>query len=71
LVRSFLPWHNRIAIDQNLRALNADWLIDPAQAQQVQDQSPLKLEFHGQVPPDQLQTAILSATQVFRVGALF
>ena len=62
------PWHNRIVTDLHLRALNADWVIDPAQAQQVQDQARLKLEFHGQaLPPDQLQTAILSATQVFRV----
>ena len=64
------PWHNRIVTDQNLRALNADWVIDPAQAQQTQDRSPLKLEFHGQaLPPDQQQTKILSATQVFRVDA--
>jgi hypothetical protein len=64
------PWHNRIVTDRHLRALNADWVIDPAQAQQVQDQARLKLEFHGQtLPPDQLQTAILSATQVFRVEA--
>ncbi len=63
------PWHNRIVTDRNLRALNADWTIEPAQAQQVQDQAPLKLEFHGQVlPPDQLQTAILSATNVYRVA---
>ena len=62
------PWHNHIVTDQHLRALNADWVIEPAQAQQVQDRSPLSLEFHGQVlPPDQLQTTILSATQVFRV----
>ncbi len=64
------PWHNHIVTDRNLRALNADWAIDPAQAQLVQDQAPLKLEFHGQIrPPDQLQTAILSATQVYRVEA--
>jgi hypothetical protein len=64
------PWHNRIGVDQHLRARNAEWVIDPAQAQQVQDQARLQLEFHGQVlPPDQLQTAILSATQVFRVEA--
>ncbi len=64
------PWHNRIVTDQHLRALNADWVIDPAQAQQVQDRARLKLEFHGQpLPPDQLQTAILSATQIFRVEA--
>ena len=62
------PWHNRIVTDQHLRALNADWVIDPAQAQQVQDQASLKLEFHGQaLPLEQLQTKILSATQVFRV----
>ena len=43
---------------------------EPAQAQQVQDQARLKLEFHGQVlSPDQLQTAILSATQIYRVEA--
>jgi hypothetical protein len=31
----------------------------------------LKLEFHGQtLPPEQLQTAIISAAQVFRVEAL-
>jgi len=64
------PWHNRIVADRNLRAQSADWVIEPAQAQQVQDQARLKLEFHGQpLPPDQLQTAILSATQVFRVEA--
>ncbi len=64
------PWHNRIVTDRHLRALNADWAIDPAQAQHVQDQAWLKLEFHGQaLPPDQLQTAVLSATQVFRVEA--
>jgi hypothetical protein len=64
------PWHNRIITDRHLRALNADWVIDPAQAQLVQDQARLKLEFHGQPQPlDQLQTAILSATQVFRVEA--
>jgi hypothetical protein len=64
------PWHNRIVTDRHLRPLNADWVIDPAQAQQVQDRSSLKLDFHGQVQsPDQLQTAILSATQVFRVEA--
>jgi hypothetical protein len=62
------PWHNRIVTDQHLRALNADWVIDPAQAQQVQEQASLKLEFHGQALP-QLQTKILSATQVFRVEA--
>lgn len=62
------PWHNRIVTDRHLRALNADWVIDPAQAQQVQEQARLKLEFHGQaLPPDQLQTAIISATQVFRI----
>jgi len=62
------PSHNRIVTDQHLRALHADWVIDLAQAQQVQDQVPLKLEFHGQaLSPNQLQTAILSATQVFRV----
>jgi hypothetical protein len=62
------PWHNRIVTDLHLRALNADWVIDPTHAQPVQDQARLKLEFHGQpLPLDQLQTAILSATQVFRV----
>jgi hypothetical protein len=62
------PWHNRIITDQHLRALGADWVVEPAQAQQVQDRARLKLDFHGQVlPPDQLQTKILSATQVFRV----
>jgi hypothetical protein len=64
------PWHNRIVTDRNLRALNADWVIEPAQAQHVQEQARLNLEFHGQVlPPDQLQTAILSATQVYQVDA--
>ncbi len=64
------PWHNHIVTDRNLRAQNADWVIDPAQAQSVQERSPLSLEFHGQVLPlDQLQTAIFSATQVFRVEA--
>ncbi len=64
------PWHNHIVTDRNLRAQNADWAIEPAQAQQVQDRSSLQLEFHGQaLPPDQLQTKILSATQVFRVEA--
>jgi len=64
------PWHNRIVTDRHLRALNADWVIESAQAQQLQDQARLRLEFHGQVlPPDQLQTAILSATQVYRVAA--
>jgi len=64
------PWHNHIVTDRHLRALNADWIIEPAQAQQVQDRARLKLEFHGQaLPPDQLQTAILSAAQVFRVEA--
>ena len=64
------PWHNHIVTDRHLRALNADWVIEPAQAQHTQDQARLKLEFHGLVlPPDQLQTAILSATQVFRVDA--
>jgi hypothetical protein len=64
------PWHNHIVADQHLRALNADWVIEPAQAQQVQAQARLNLEFHGQpLPPDQLQTAVLSATQVFRVEA--
>ena len=63
------PWHNRIVTDPHLRALNADWTIDPAQAQQVNDRAPLKVEFHGQTTsPEQLQTAILSATQVFRVA---
>jgi hypothetical protein len=62
------PWHNRIVTDRHLRALNADWVIDPAQAQQVQEQASLQLEFHGQaLPREQLQTKILSATQVFRV----
>jgi hypothetical protein len=64
------PWHNRIVTDRHLRALNAGWVIEPAQAQQVQDRARLKLEFHGQVlPPEQLQTAILSATQIYRVEA--
>ncbi len=64
------PWHNHIATDRNLRALNADWVIDPAQAQQVQERSPSELEFHGQaLPPAQLQTTIISSTQIFRVEA--
>jgi hypothetical protein len=64
------PWHNRIVTDRNLRALNADWAIDPAQAQQVQDRAPLSLEFHGQtLPLEQLQARIVSATQVFRIEA--
>ena len=64
------PWHNHIVTDRNLRAQNADWVIEPAQAQHVQEQARLQLEFHGQVlPPAQLQTAIISATQVFRVEA--
>lgn len=64
------PWHNHIVTDRHLRALNADWVIDPAQAQQVQDRSRLKLEFHGQpVPPDLLQTMVISATSVYRVEA--
>jgi hypothetical protein len=64
------PWHNHIVTDRNLRAQNADWVIEPAQAQHVQEQARLQLEFHGQVLPSaQLQTAILSATQVFRVEA--
>ncbi len=64
------PWHNRIVTDRHLRALDADWVVDPAAAQDVQDRSRLQLEFHGQpLPPNQLQTAILSATQVFRVAA--
>jgi hypothetical protein len=64
------PWHNRIVTDQHLRAENAAWVTEPAQAQQTQERAPLKLEFHGQVqPPDQLQTSILSATNVYRVAA--
>jgi len=64
------PWHNRIVTDQHLRALNAEWVIEPAHAQLAQDRARVKLEFHGQpLPPDPLQTAILSAAQVFRVDA--
>lgn len=62
------PWHNRIVTDQHLRTLNADWVIDPAQAQQVKDRARLQLDFHGQVlPADQMQTAIISATQIYRL----
>jgi hypothetical protein len=65
------PWHNRLGVATNLRADNAAWVVDPAQARQVQDQARLSLDFHGQVlPPDQLQTLIVSATQVARVEAL-
>ncbi len=65
------PWHNRLGVATNLRADNAAWVIDPAQARQVQNRARLKLDFHGQVlSPDQLQTMIVSATQVYRVEAL-
>ncbi len=64
------PWHNRLGAATNLQADKANWVIDPAHAQQVKDRARSQLEFHGQaLPPDQLQTAILSATQVFRVEA--
>ena len=64
------PWHNHIVTDRHLRALNAEWVIDPAQAQQVQERARLKLEFHGQpVPPALLQTMVISATSVYRVEA--
>ena len=57
------PWHNRIVTDKNLRAQNADWVIEPAQAQQIQDRSRLKLEFHGRVlSPDELRAAMASAS---------
>jgi len=62
------PWHNRLGVATDLRPDNADWLIDPAHAQQIQNRAQLKLDFHGQVlPPDQLQTAIISATQIYRM----
>ena len=65
------PWHNQLGAATNLRADDANWVIDPAHAQQVQDQARLKLDFHGQVlSPDQLQTMIVSATQVYRVETL-
>jgi hypothetical protein len=65
------PWHNRIVTDKNLRAQNADWVIDPVQAQQVQDRSRLALEFHGRVlAPDQLRAAVVAASEVYRVEAV-
>ena len=64
------PWHNHIVTDLNLRAENADWVIDPAHSQQVQDRSRLKLEFHGRVAsPEQLRQAIATAREVYRVEA--
>lgn len=64
------PWHNHIVTDLNLRAKNADWVIDPAHSQQVQDRSRLKLEFHGRVvSPEQLRQAIVVASEVYRVEA--
>jgi hypothetical protein len=62
------PWHNRLGAATDLRAIEAEWVVDPGQAQQVTDRARPEVGFHGQVlSPDQLQTTILSATQVFRV----
>jgi hypothetical protein len=65
------PWHNRIAVDRDLRARNADWLVDPGQAQTIQDNSRLALEFHGQIAsPEELQQTVLSSTNIYRVAAV-
>ncbi len=64
------PWHNRLGAATDLRADRAEWVVDPAQAQQISAQGQPILGFHGPVlSPEQLQTAVLSATQVFRIEA--
>jgi hypothetical protein len=66
------PWHNQLGAATDLRAIEAEWVVDPGHAQQVTDRARPEVGFHGQVlSPDQLQTAVLSATQVFRVEATY
>ncbi|HLF26544.1 MAG TPA: hypothetical protein VJG32_09415 [Anaerolineae bacterium] len=65
------PWHNPFIETKNLRAQNADWVIDPAQAEGAAQRSRLKLEFHGRiVTPEQFRAALAAAAEVYRVEAL-
>ena len=65
------PWHNRLVETLNLRAENADWVIDPAQADLTSDRARLQLEFHGRaVTPEQFREWLAAASDVYRVEAL-
>ena len=66
------PWHNRLGVTPHLRnEKEADWVIDPAQAQPIQDQSHLSLEFHGRVvSPEEMQAALRDARDVFQVKTI-
>jgi hypothetical protein len=66
------PWHNRLGVTPHLRnEKEADWVIDPAQTQPLQDQSQLALEFHGRVvSPEEMQSAVQTARDVFQVKTI-
>jgi hypothetical protein len=66
------PWHNRLVETLHLRAdPPADWVIDPAHAQETQTGSRLQVEFHGRtVPPEQFPGLLTGVSDVYRVGAM-
>jgi hypothetical protein len=66
------PWHNRLGVTPHLRnEKEADWVIDPAQAQPVQEQSHISVEFHGRVvSPEEMQAALREARDVFQVKTI-
>jgi hypothetical protein len=66
------PWHNRLVETLHLRAEPpANWVIDPARAQETQARSRLRVEFHGRIaPPEQLVASLADVSDVYRVEAM-
>ncbi len=65
------PWHNRLGAVPHLRSENAEWIIEPGQAQYLQDRHPRKLEFHGRTVTPELRRDLLAQTSyVYQLRAL-
>jgi len=61
------PWHNRVGATPNLRSENADWVIDPQQADELRNHLGLAVEFHGlSLTREQFQKPLDTARDVYQ-----